>query len=412
MERDAVTNRVTALVDQRSRRTTFGYDYNDADQLTSLDGTTYSYDNEGNLTGDGATTYSWNARGQLASLARTGMSASFSYDGLGRRTTRTVNGSVTRYLYDGDTAVQELDATGPKANLMTGGTDVHYARSDATGEHDVLTDALGSVVGLTQGSGPVAISYTYEPFGTTSSSGAASDNTVQYTARENDGTGLYYQRARYYHPALSRFISQDPIGHAGGGNLYAYAANSTVNYTDPTGHMPFLVLIAGAFLIGAVVDGGISYGTQRLSGRKVDWGWNGVAGDAVLGGFLSAATAGFGKGFTLVDDVYDITKLCRWNSFTPDTRVLMADGSTKPIGEVAVGDEVLATDPETGVTGPRKVTDLISGDGEKDLVDLTIDGEVVTATAGHPFYDAADRRWTDADALTAGDGLRSRPVAP
>ncbi|MFF0151933.1 RHS repeat-associated core domain-containing protein [Micromonospora sp. NPDC005203] len=381
--------------------------YNDADQLTSLGGTTYSYDNEGNLTGDGATTYTWNARGQLASLARTGMSANFSYDGLDRRTTRTVNGTVTRYLYDGDTAVQELNATGPTANLMTGGTDVHYGRSDATGEHDVLTDALGSVVGLTNGSGSVATSYTYEPFGTTSASGAASDNTVQYAARESDGTGLYYNRARYYHPMLSRFISQDPIGHAGGGNLYAYAANSPVNYTDPTGHLPFLLVIAGAFLIGAVIDGGISYGTQRLSGRKVDWGWNGVGGDALVGGLVNAATAGFGKGFTLVDDVYDVAKLCRRNSFTPDTRVLMADGSTKPIGEVAVGDQVLATDPETGQTGPREVTDVISGDGEKDLVDLTIDGEVVTATGEHPFYDAADRRWIDAGDLTAGDELRS-----
>jgi len=41
-------------------------------------------------------------------------------------------------------------------------------------------------------------------------------------------TGLYYNRARYYNPQLGRFISQDPIGLAGGINLYAYAGNAPV----------------------------------------------------------------------------------------------------------------------------------------------------------------------------------------
>nr|MDT0662605.1 RHS repeat-associated core domain-containing protein [Micromonospora sp. DSM 115978] len=381
--------------------------YDSANRLTSLGGSGFSYDNEGNLTGDGATAYTWNARGQLASLSRTGTSASFTYDGLGRRTGRTVNGSLTRYLYDGQNAVQELNGSGPTANMITGGTDVHFARTDASGEHDVLTDALGSVVGLTDAAGAVATSYTYEPFGAATADGAASDNSTQFTARDNDGTGLYYHRARYYHPALQRFISQDPIGYSGGGNLYAYASNSPTNYTDPTGHLPFLVVIAGAFVVGALIDGGISWGTQRLSGRKVDWGWNGVLGDAVVGGVINAATVGFGKGFTLVDDVADVARYCRRNSFTPQTRVTMADGTSKPIAEVSIGDLVLATDPATGETGPRRVTDVITGDGQKNLVDLTIDGEVITATDKHPFYDADERRWVDAEDVTAGDRLHT-----
>ena len=48
-------------------------------------------------------------------------------------------------------------------------------------------------------------------------------------------TGLYYMRARYYDPALGRFLSEDPIGIAGGLNLYAYAGNDPVNQWDPTG---------------------------------------------------------------------------------------------------------------------------------------------------------------------------------
>jgi Hom_end-associated Hint len=56
---------------------------------------------------------------------------------------------------------------------------------------------------------------------------------------------------------------------------------------------------------------------------------------------------------------------CSWNSFTPETHVLMADGSSKEIEDVVVGNKVLATDPETGRTEAREVVALIAGEGEK-----------------------------------------------
>ncbi|MGH7961734.1 MAG: RHS repeat-associated core domain-containing protein, partial [Candidatus Binatia bacterium] len=79
--------------------------------------------------------------------------------------------------------------------------------------------------------------YSYAPFGETTRTGAVSTNPLQFTGRENDGTtGLCYYRARYYHPVLQRFISEDPIGFAGGdANLYAYVGNSPVSYIDPFG---------------------------------------------------------------------------------------------------------------------------------------------------------------------------------
>ncbi|HEV2147523.1 MAG TPA: RHS repeat-associated core domain-containing protein [Longimicrobiaceae bacterium] len=62
------------------------------------------------------------------------------------------------------------------------------------------------------------------------------ENPLRFTAREYDPeTGLYYYRARYYDPALARFISEDPIGLEGGINPYAYAGNDPVNFTDPFG---------------------------------------------------------------------------------------------------------------------------------------------------------------------------------
>jgi RHS repeat-associated protein len=59
---------------------------------------------------------------------------------------------------------------------------------------------------------------------------------LRFTGREEDGTALNYYRARYYHPGLQRFISEDPIGFAGGDtNLYAYVANNPLLFVDPFG---------------------------------------------------------------------------------------------------------------------------------------------------------------------------------
>jgi RHS repeat-associated protein len=102
---------------------------------------------------------------------------------------------------------------------------------------------------------------------------------------------------------------------------------------------------------------------------------------------------------------------CVANSFTPDTDVLMADGTTKDIKDIHIGDKVYAADPETGQAGPRTVTRLITGEGDKDLVDITVHTDhgdhTITATAGHPFWVANTTTWTPAEHLNNGDQLTS-----
>jgi flagellar biosynthesis/type III secretory pathway protein FliH len=95
------------------------------------------------------------------------------------------------------------------------------------------------------------------------------------------------------------------------------------------------------------------------------------------------------------------------NSFTGDTRVRMADGTTKRIDEVQVGDTVLATDPTTGRTEARVVTALVVGAGQKDLVELSTTGGKIVATQGHPVWAANLREWVPAGDLDPGDRVVS-----
>lgn len=213
--------------------------HNAANQLTSKFGLSLTYDANGNLLTDGLYSYTWDARNRLVALTSIGgLSASFQYDAFGRRTKKTVNGASTDYLYDGLNLARETAGTAPTATYLNGlYLDEQFRRTDnGTGtSNDFLTDALGSVLALTDGTGTVQTSYTYEPFGSTTQAGVASANPVQYTGRENDGTGLYYYRARYYSPQHQRFISSDPIGLAGGLNTYAYVENNPISFVDPYG---------------------------------------------------------------------------------------------------------------------------------------------------------------------------------
>ncbi|GAA5001280.1 polymorphic toxin-type HINT domain-containing protein [Kitasatospora paranensis] len=105
------------------------------------------------------------------------------------------------------------------------------------------------------------------------------------------------------------------------------------------------------------------------------------------------------------------------NSFLPGTQVELADGSTKAINELKVGDQVLATDPQTGRTAARPVVATIITPDDAQFTDLTVavsgqDGarsttSGITSTAHHPYWDESTSRWTDAEDVKVGDKLRS-----
>ena len=203
--------------------------YDPANRLTSWGANSLTYDANGNLSGIGATTFDWNAREQL--IATSSGASSFAYDVLGRRTRRTVAGETDRYLHDGLSPVTFNDDF-----LLSGrGLDDVYAQVASSGTTSYLSDALGSTRLLTDANGATTASYTYSPYGEVTKSGS-DDTPFQFTGRDNDeAANLQFNRARYYSPELGRFISEDPIGLAGGVNQYAYAGGNPLSYTDPLG---------------------------------------------------------------------------------------------------------------------------------------------------------------------------------
>ncbi len=209
--------------------------YDEANRIKAIDGVEVGYDADGNLTSDGTSTFTWDDRGRLARVSRTGLEATFGYGTDGRRTTRTVGSATTDFLYDGDNVAQEKAGDAVSATMTSAGVDGWQLREAGGTTKRYLTDALGSTLALVDNAGAGA-SYSYDPFGATTVTGTDGGNPYRFTGREDDGTGLYYYRARYYSPVLQRFISEDPLGLASGDvNPYAYVTNRPTALTDPTG---------------------------------------------------------------------------------------------------------------------------------------------------------------------------------
>ncbi|MFG3055451.1 polymorphic toxin-type HINT domain-containing protein [Kitasatospora sp. NPDC048239] len=134
--------------------------------------------------------------------------------------------------------------------------------------------------------------------------------------------------------------------------------------------------------------------------------------NAALAKGAQATVAG---GKEIIDEVESLTT-CPPNSFPAGTRVLLADGTTRPIESIRIGDLVTAADPTADVAGPRAVTGTIRTPDDRDLTELTIrhdDGTtgVITATDHHPFWVDTTRAWTDAAAVRVGDTLRTESGA-
>jgi RHS repeat-associated protein len=213
--------------------------YDQANQQSAFGSVGQTFDLNGNLLTQidpsGTITYTWDARDRLVAIDSPLTSASFAYDALGRRVSKVINGITTIYRYDGLDIVREEGEAGGASYLRTLAIDEALTRTDSTGTLTYLTDILGSTLALVDSFGNPVTTFTYSPFGETSISGLSSPNPFQFTGRENDGTGLYYYRARFYESVRMRFVQRDAFGIRGGANLYSYLAGDPLSFIDPLG---------------------------------------------------------------------------------------------------------------------------------------------------------------------------------
>lgn len=225
---DAAGNRLTA--------DGTNYSANNLNQYSVVGASDFTYDNNGNLTSDGSKTFSYDYENRLSMVSGLS-SAVYVYDAFGRRVRKTVNGVVTNYVYDGDRIIEERNGSGALvATYVYGdGIDEVLTMTRASQTYYYFYDGLGSVTDITNATGEVVESYSYDVYGVPNHTSTIG-NRFYFTGREYDSeSGLYYYRARHYNPVIGRFLQQDPLDLIPDINVYRYVGNNPINWIDPWG---------------------------------------------------------------------------------------------------------------------------------------------------------------------------------
>jgi RHS repeat-associated protein len=239
---DANGNRTQAVVSEAKLpeqliNASNSYTYNtQKNRLTNQNSTALTYDFEGQLKTQGTTNYAYDYAHRLISQGN----QNYVYDGIGNRIKATRNGQVTKYIYD---AAGNLLAEANNSNVITKyyiyGKGLSALVDNTTGQLYVYHfDGTGHTVALSNASQQTQNTYAYDPYGKLMAQQETIAQPFKYAGQVGimaEGNNLYYMRARYYDANLGRFISEDPIGHNGGLNLYAYVGGNPVMAVDPWG---------------------------------------------------------------------------------------------------------------------------------------------------------------------------------
>ena len=145
----------------------------------------------------------------------------------------------------------KVSGAGSRADYTQGGvTGLISERASGTSKY-YHGDQLGSTRGITSAAQTITDSREYDSFGLTIATTGTTATPFGFVGgqgyRSDGQSGLQLLGARYYDASIGRFISRDPIGYAGGLNLYGYSGNDPVNGIDPTGHA--VLLVAGIGLV-------------------------------------------------------------------------------------------------------------------------------------------------------------------
>lgn len=166
----------------------------------------------------------------------------YSYDGMGRRISQSVNSIVTQYLLDLQPGLEVVlgATTGSDTVRHMHGLRGIHAQQGGTGAWNwMLQDGLGSVRSVVDSSLNVLESRLYQPYGVEFGGSGTHQTAYSFTGEMRDPIGLQYHRARYLNPALGVFTSLDPlegvIQRPMSLNRYSWVEGNVPNAVDPSG---------------------------------------------------------------------------------------------------------------------------------------------------------------------------------
>jgi len=263
------------------------YNYNNLNQL--MDSTNpnqaFTYDDDGNMT-QGFTpngyqfTATYDAESRLKTLQYTDTSMTpnivrraeyfYSGDSLLAQVKKFDNGVLTndtRFVRAGFLPIQERDGSNAVTREYTWGMDMGGGIGGLLNlrqggqDYSYLYDGKGNVMALIDGNQQVVASYRYDEFGKLLKKTSSLDQPYRFSTKQYDEeTGLSYYGYRFYSPAIGRWMTRDPLGEAGGINLYGFVGNNPVNRIDPTGLVAVPVAVgacmANPACASAVLTGG------------------------------------------------------------------------------------------------------------------------------------------------------------
>jgi RHS repeat-associated protein len=242
--------------------------------------------------------YTWDAAGRLAGVELPdGGRVAYAYDPLGRRleARRSEGGRATertRFVWDGDTLVHAIRTRAAEGGdpvveertfCFEDGSFVPWAQGEAGpdgygGRRSAwwfcVNDPIGTPEELIGGDGSVGGELDREAWGRTrEEEGARARTPIRFQGQyEDEGTGLFYNRFRYYDPEAGLYVSPDPIGLAGGLRAYGYGTNA-VRWVDPLGLATFIVDQAGQCAVlgtkGELRDMGVKDGHHIVQDAAV-----------------------------------------------------------------------------------------------------------------------------------------------
>jgi RHS repeat-associated protein len=498
-------------------------------QPGASDGTTvsYEYDALGNTTARPGSDQklTWDIEGHLASVKQGDTVVQENvYDADGNRLLRRDTNGQTLYLPG-----MEIRRTVSGSNSKLETTRYYTFNGKTVAQRTGADQSLTWLFNDQQGTQQIAVNaFTQKatirrqtPYGTERGTPNVWINEKSFVGGDKDPTGLIHIGAREYDPGLGRFLSVDPLQDLTDPqqwNAYAYANNSPVSNSDPTGAVPLVTETpAGDSQWQNDTDSHLEIGSDgkwgvkknkksghgkgnhasSTSGGTKQTAKDGVsdedarraaeirkknaidviiqAGGQILMDFfgitdiINCATKGdigacamtvigfmpWGKAFKALEAIPAVVRagkaVMKWmdeakwakdifarlqkrglpdapepetvslgdscairqHSFDPTTRVLMADGTSKPISDIEIGNKVTATDPETGKTVAKTVT-VTHVNKDTQLTDLIIrhvaaggdvEEAVLRTTPTHPFWDKSTNSWIDASELVPGQSV-------